>query len=136
MATRKGIRAGAAVAGALLSGCLLAGLPALVWPASADSVAARFTTAQPDWRPGQSTRSATVALAFQQNGNLVLVHRSTGKALWASGTRDRGVVRLVWTNTGFIRLKNAAGNDVCTIGKLKPASGGHASIQDDGNFVF
>ncbi|MEV4357940.1 hypothetical protein [Nonomuraea sp. NPDC049625] len=46
------------------------------------------------------------------------------------------MVRLVWTNTGFIRLKNAAGNDVCTIVKLKPASGGHASIQDDGNFVF
>ncbi|MEV0381211.1 hypothetical protein [Nonomuraea sp. NPDC050643] len=129
-------RGGTAVAVALLSACLAAASSASAAPAYADSVAARFTTAQPDWRPGQSAQSATVALVFQRDGNLVLVQRGSGKPLWASGTRDRGVVRLVWTSTGFIRLKNAAGNDVCTIGKTRPAAGGHASVQDDGNLVF
>ncbi|WP_405015722.1 hypothetical protein OHV05_00425 [Kitasatospora sp. NBC_00070] len=103
------------------------------------STAARFTLAQADWYPGASvSASYYTRLTFQSDGNLVLYALSDTQdwPLWASGTNGMGVTRVVWSQSGYVRLLNSSGGTVCTLGALSPAPGGTARVQNDGNFVF
>ncbi|WP_052681793.1 hypothetical protein [Saccharothrix sp. ST-888] len=109
--------------------------------AMADASVATFTLAQPDWQAGQSGAGANnllTGLNFLDDGNLVLYgyDGETDYPLWASGTSGKGVTHLDWSKSGYVKLLDASDNVVCTLGKLNPAPGGHAEVQDDGNFVF
>ncbi|MFE4513906.1 hypothetical protein ACFRMQ_06860 [Kitasatospora sp. NPDC056783] len=100
-----------------------------------DVSAASFTLNQTDWFPGYGSTDNGYTLSFQYDGNLVL-YNGSGTPLWASGTNNRGVTRLVWSYLGYVALKDGNGNNVCTLGSLNRAPNGDARLQDDGNFVF
>ncbi|MFJ8039137.1 hypothetical protein ACIRBX_01320 [Kitasatospora sp. NPDC096147] len=108
--------------------------------ASAASTVARFTLAEPDWTAGDSASAdnGMSQLVLQSDGNLVL-YKFTGAdsyPAWASGTRGKGVVRLGWSQSGYVKLYNSSGGIVCTMGALNPAPGGRAELRSDGNLVF
>ncbi|BFV61197.1 hypothetical protein KCMC57_up63010 [Kitasatospora sp. CMC57] len=100
--------------------------------------AANFTLAQPDWQARYSYGTLSHSLVLQEDGNFVLyaVNGTRVTPLWASGTDGTGVTRLVWSQSGYVKLINSSGGIVCTIGALSPAPGGVARLQSDGNFVF
>ncbi|MFJ1709816.1 hypothetical protein [Kitasatospora sp. NPDC088346] len=108
--------------------------------AMADTSVATFTLAQPDWQTGQSAGSNNelTGLYFQADGNLVLYgfDGEVDYPIWASGTNGKGVTRLDWSKSGYVKLLDSSGRIVCTLGALSPAPGGHADVQNDGNFVF
>ncbi|MEV6212349.1 hypothetical protein [Kitasatospora sp. NPDC051914] len=126
----------AALVGTAIAGAL--GLTATT--ASADASVANFTLAQRDWTPGShaSADNGMSELTFQADGNLVLYKYTGADAypVWASGTKGKGVVRVDWSKSGYVKLFNASGGIVCTLGALNPAPGGHAKLKDDGNLVF
>ncbi|MEV4614119.1 hypothetical protein AB0K43_16215 [Kitasatospora sp. NPDC049258] len=103
--------------------------------AMADSAAATFTLGQGDWWAGSSVSSSNTHLDFQSDGNLVL-YANSGRVLWASGTDGRGVTHVDWSASGYVKLQDSNNNTLCTVGKLSPAAGGRAMVQDDGNLVF
>ncbi|BFV61196.1 hypothetical protein KCMC57_up63000 [Kitasatospora sp. CMC57] len=127
----------ALVCTAAVTAITASGTEAMALPGGA--TAASFTLAQPDWYAGASvSASFYTRLTFQSDGNLVLysVSDTQDSPLWASGTYGMGVTRMVWSQSGYIKLVNSSGGIVCTIGALSPAPGGIARVQNDGNFVF
>ncbi|WP_370222110.1 hypothetical protein [Kitasatospora sp. MAP12-22] len=114
--------------------------------AFADEVCANFTTAQSDWYSGNNTSfgswplgspwtPTSIYIKFQSDGNLVIHRQQDGAVMWASGTWGHGVTDLDWSQSaGGILLRHSNGSIACQIGS--GASGGHAQVQEDGNFVF
>ncbi|MFE0458535.1 hypothetical protein ACFW1A_04630 [Kitasatospora sp. NPDC058965] len=139
---RRLLRAGVTAVAAASALCL-AGSNAM----AADTQAASFTLSQGDWYPGSSyavgsgysgSTYLTTTLTFRSDGNLVLIQNDGDQpaVVWASGTANKGVVRLDWSQSGYVKLLNSSGGTVCTMGALNPAPGGHAEVQGDGNLVF
>ncbi len=138
---RRLLRAGVTAIAAATALCL-AGTDAM----AADTQAATFTLSQPDWYPGNYAVGSgyagsihlTTTLTFRSDGNLELIQNDGDQpaVVWASGTANKGVVRMDWSQSGYIKLLNSSGGTVCTMGALNPAPGGHAEVQGDGNLVF
>jgi hypothetical protein len=147
---RIALRAAAVVGAAALVGAATAG--SALAAVGAGTPVAHFTLAQKNTTPGTIFSETSVAnnqwvdsyqLDFQADGNLVVyfnVHiQSTGAntrtALWATG-QNSNVKQLDWSQSGYLKLENASGTALCTLGAGKPAPGGVAQLQQDGNFVF
>ncbi|MGC0315055.1 hypothetical protein [Kitasatospora acidiphila] len=102
---------------------------------------AQFTLSQADWSVNDVifTTGGGYELTLQSDGNLVLYKTVSGpgqQAIWASGTKGKGVTNVDWSQSGYAKLLNGSGGVVCTLGMLNPAPGGQAVLQNDGNFVF
>ena len=123
--------------GGVVAALTAVGLFVSATDAFADTTCATFTLAQADWNALDEpyAASSSVYLQFQDDGNLVLYRLSDNYVLWASGTEDRGVTDLDWSQSrGGIILKYSNGSVACYIGS--GASNGWAAVQNDGNFVF
>ncbi|BFV61198.1 hypothetical protein KCMC57_up63020 [Kitasatospora sp. CMC57] len=136
---RKAVVRTAVVCTAAITVITTSGTEAMALPAG--NTAANFTLPQPDWHAGDYAGNPdwTAWLTFQSDGNLVLYSRPDQREdqpLWASGTNGMGVTRIIWSQSGYVKLINSSGGIVCTVGALSPAPGGVARLQSDGNFVF
>ncbi len=129
-ALRRMARIGAPVAVAL---ALTAGVTA---SANAAVVKINFATSTPDWSFGHSVSSASVRLQFQSDGNLVLVNRANGAALWATNTANQGVTRVSFSASQGTIVLYRGSTPYCLVGGHNAAMGGSAWVQDDGNLVL
>ncbi|WP_199828598.1 hypothetical protein [Streptomyces sp. WM6372] len=87
-----------------------------------------------DWGCGTESRSSTVHLVLQCDGNLVLYRNSDNHAMWAAGTDvlPQAPSTLGFSSRGMLWL-HAGDSTACVI--VKNVYGGRAVVQDDGNFV-
>ncbi|MFJ6052255.1 hypothetical protein [Streptomyces sp. NPDC092307] len=88
---------------------------------------------------GDWAQSATVWMHSQDDGNLVIYRKSDGKAIWNSGTYNRGyyATELSITADGNLTLRDwFSPHTVAWSSGTGNNPGAYALLQDDGNFVL
>ncbi|SEM13217.1 polymorphic toxin-type HINT domain-containing protein [Streptacidiphilus jiangxiensis] len=83
---------------------------------------------------GTTLTSASVRLAMQADGNLVIYSVRSGLALWATGTASPGAYAVFGTD-GNLVVYSASGTSLWTTGHAA-SSGATLALQNDGNLVI
>jgi hypothetical protein len=79
--------------------------------------------------------SNTFELIMQGDGNLVLYRRSTGHALWATGTNGKDVMRAIMQTDGNLVLYLFNGK-AAWASNTNGNPNSYLAVQDDGNLVI
>jgi hypothetical protein len=88
-------------------------------------------------RPGTSIQSQNQCfqLAAQNDGNLVLYKKSTGQALWSSGTYGRSIQYAIFQSDGNLVIYDPGNRPLWASGTDNKGAT-RLTLQDDGNLVI